>query len=273
MIHSILESIDLSAEQSRIYAQLLEKGAMTAGHLAKTTGLSRPSVYDHLKQLQTIGLAKPSTRLGVKSFYAAPPEQIGTLLDSRLKALEKQKSAFETLLPQLTKLGQGGFAAPQFQTFEGPEGIKHVLMDMLMYRDMETRSFWPIQTMVAILSPEFFHHHNKLRLENNLSVKAIWPLKKSVPLKNLPLLNEGKGFLRDIRLAPEMADMQMGYWIYGTKTAFLSSGGNGFGFIVESAEFAQMMTIQHEMVWKSSRKLPIDPERVQPFLREIGVAL
>lgn len=273
MIQKLLESIDLTPEEGRIYTQLLEKGSMAAGQLAKTTGLSRPSVYDHLKNLTDIGLVKQSMRFGVKSFYAAPPEQIGKLLDMRLKALEKQKSAFETILPTLTKLGQGAFVAPQMQMFEGADGVRHVLMDMLMYRDMETRSFWPIQTMVEVLSPEFFHHHNKLRIESNLSVKAIWPLKKSVPIKNFPFLGAGKGFLRDIRIAPDMVDMQMGYWIYGTKTAFLSSSAERFGFIIESVEFAQMMSTQHEILWKLSKKLPIDPEHVRPFLREIGVEL
>jgi predicted transcriptional regulator len=273
MIENILSSLNLKPEESRLYHKLLESGAMTAGSLAKNTGLSRPSVYDYLKTLQETGLVKQSLRFGVKSFYAAPPEQIGRLLENRIAELETQKSAFEKILPGLAMMGQLPFSAPRFQLFEGPEGVKQVLMDMLLYRDLETRSFWPIQTMIETLSPEFFHKHNKQRIENNLSVKAIWPLRKTVALKEFPFLGGGKGFLRDIRIAPEFVDMQMGYWIYGRKTAFLSSSKEQFGFIIESDEFSQMMTTQHEILWKLSTKLPINPDDVQPFLREIGITL
>jgi len=272
MAQQVLESLGLRPEEATLYFHLLENGTMTAGTLAKRVGLARPSVYEYLTRLQETGLVIQSLRSGVKQFQAAPPQTITTLLDKQLETLEKRKQEFEDILPELKMMGHLPFAPPRFQLFEGPEGVKQVLMDMLLYRNLETRSFWPIQTMIETLSADFFHHHNKQRIENNLSVKAIWPLRKSVAIKDFPFLGGGKGFLRDIRIAPDFADMQMGYWIYGTKTAFLSSSREQFGFIIESAEYAQMMTTQHEILWKVSTRLPIDPADVEPFLQEIGAA-
>jgi hypothetical protein len=31
-----------------------------------------------------------------------------------------------------------------------------------------------------------------------------------------------------------------------------------------------MMTAQHEVLWQLSKKLPINPDDVKPFLRDIG---
>lgn len=271
MIDAILHAINLKPEGIRLYRILLESGAMTAGALAKLAGLARPSVYDHLKQLQVKGLARQSMRFGVKRFHAARPEQIGLILDERIEHLSQQKTAFTKILPELNDLGEKSFISPHFQLFEGPDGIRQVMSDVLLYRNIETRSFWPIQTMLDALSPAFLHDHNKKRIENGISIKAIWPHKRAVSLKDYPFMGAGKAFLREIRIAPDMVDMRMGYWIYGHKTALLSSKAEHIGFIIESAEFAEMMTTQHDVLWRLSKKLPVNPDDVRPFLREIGI--
>ncbi|HEY1096719.1 MAG TPA: hypothetical protein VGF14_05715, partial [Alphaproteobacteria bacterium] len=154
--------------------------------------------------------------------------------------------------------------------FEGAAGVKQVLIDMLNYRDMETRSFWPIAEMIKLLSAEFFDWHNRQRIQNKLSVKAIWPHSYLINIAQHPYLGGGKSFHREIRVAPKMTDTGMGYWIYGNKIAFLSSTREHYGFIIDSPDMAELMTVQHELIWKLSDRLPVNPDDVKGFLASLA---
>ena len=90
-----------------------------------------------------------------------------------------------------------------------------------------------------------------------------------VALKKHPYLGSGKLFKREVRVAPAEIQFSMGYWIYGNKVAFLSSRKESFGYIIESAELAEMMLSQFEVIWRLAQPLPTKEEEVRDFLKEI----
>ena len=61
--------------------------------------------------------------------------------------------------------------------------------------------------------------------------------------------------LRRIRIAPLEIDFEMGYWIYASKVAFLSSLKESIGFIIESRELVEMMSVQHDIIWRLSQPI------------------
>ena len=65
--------------------------------------------------------------------------------------------------------------SPKFQFFEGRDGVQHVLKDLLLYRNVETKAYWPIKAMIEILSENFLIDLNKERIKRNIYTKAIWP--------------------------------------------------------------------------------------------------
>ena len=253
MIDKTLEKLGLKDEEIKTFLFLLENGEQTAGNLAKKTGLSRPSLYGFLKKLQGSGLVIESQKNGLKTFSASSQDKVKAVLEEQINELEKGKSDIDTLFSQIQK---GGVAInPKFQLFEGKEGVKQVLKDMLFYRDIETKAYWPIRAMIEILGEEFFRSHNKERVARNIYTHAIWPENQKVSVKDHPYLGSGEKFLREIRIAPKEISFSMGYWIYGNKVACISSKKESFGFIIESKEFAEMLTSQFEMVWKISKPI------------------
>lgn len=269
MIDEVFTSLGLSPEESKTWMALLESGPAPAGQLAQRMGAPRPSVYGFLKRLVNAGAVLQSTEKSVTIFTAAAPQALQGLLRSKIEKLERQQSGFTRLIPELEKKIPLGAFKPRFEFFEGREGVQNVLSDMLLYSGIETRSYWPMQAMIDLLGDEFFHNHNKIRIQNRTSVKAIWPQGQIVSIKDHPSLGAGKDYLREIRIAPPDVDFSMGYWIYRNKTAFLASQAESFGFIIESAELAQMMLSQHELMWKNSKKLTINTEDIKPFLRDL----
>ena len=98
---------------------------------------------------------------------------------------------------------------------------------------------------------------------------AIWPENQKVDIKKHPYLGVGEEFLREIRIAPKKINFSMGYWIYENKVAFISSKKECFGFIIESKEFTEMMSSQHEAIWKISKTISVPEQYTKKFLNEI----
>ena len=143
------------------------------------------------------------------------------------------------------------------------------MKDMLLYKDMECQTFWPIKQMVEILSPEFLRYFNKERIKNNIYTRAVWPVKQKIEIKSYPYLGVGGGFKREIRLAPEEIDFSMGYLLYKNKALFLSSRKESFGFIIESKELVEMLLSQFEVIWKLSKPIKPEPRHTDGFLKTI----
>ena len=267
MIDKTLEKIGFRDEEIKTFIFLLENGEQTAGNLSKKTGLSRPSLYGFLKKLQNNGLVIESQKNGVKIFQVSSKEKIQAVFDEQIEELEKGKADIEKVFVEIQK---GTLStSPQFQFFEGIEGVQHVLKDMLLYKNIETKAYWPIKSMVDILGEDFFKRLNKERIERSIYTKAIWPEGQVLDIKKHPYLGVGEKFLREIRIAPKEIDFSMGYWIYANKVGFISSRKEGFGFIVESKELVEMLSSQFDVIWKSSKTISVADEHTKEFLDEI----
>ena len=266
MIEKTLAALGFEAAESKVYLTLLKSGAMTVGNLARRLGVPRTTLYGFLARLSDRGLANQSLRKGVKVFSAESPEKILLLFQQKQVQLEAAHKDFQDLLPKLKDQRKAVLSSPRFQLYEGEEGLKNVLKDMLLYSNIESCSFWPIKQMMAILSPEFFQYHNVERIRRNIYTRAIWPVSEAVEIKNFQFLGSGELFRREIRLAPEELSFSMGYWFYANKVAFLASRREGFGFIIESEELVETLKAQFEVVWKISKTLRSKPDDVKDFL-------
>ncbi len=256
MIEKLSSLLGLPSEAVALYERILIDGAATGGELARVSGLARATTYDLLGRLVDQGLVKQSLFRGVKRYTAEPAHVLSTILDKKIAELQQAKQNVELLIPLLEAKRAQHFVAPRFQLFEGPDAIQNLLNDMLLFRDIDTRSFWPISASMDALSADFFKRHNRQRIENNISVKAIWPQDRMVDTTVHPYLGSGPMHRRQIRIAPLEMDFAMGYWIYGSRIAFLSSKSESVGFIIESREMVDMMSVQHDLIWKLST--PID---------------
>lgn len=267
MIDKTLEKLGLKDEEIKTFLYLLENGEQTAGNLAKKTGLSRPSLYGFLKKLQKNGLVIESQKNGIKTFLTCPEERIKNILDEKIIELEKGKNEIHNFFSELQK--GNIITSPKFQFFEGKSGIQHLLRDIFLYHNIETKTYWPIKAMIDLLGEEFFINLNKERIKRGIYNRAIWPQGQTVDIKNHPYLGVGANFLREIRLAPKEVEFSMGYWIYEDKVVFVSSKKESFGFIIESKEFVEMLSSQFEMIWKNSKTISVPDAYTNKFLADM----
>ena len=76
----------------------------------------------------------------------------------------------------------------------------------------------------------------------------------------------GKGFLRELRLAPKTMSWNMSYWLYADKVAFISSRAESFGFLIHSRDFAELIKTQFETIWPLCKPIAPQPQYTDRFL-------
>lgn len=266
-LHQQMEPLGITDEESRIYEHLLRTGTQTVSETARALRYPRPSMYGVVARLASRGIIIESFKNNVKYISAAHPEKVLGLLKQKIQETTQAYTDFEHLIPTLSPTTAH---TPQFQYYHGTEGLQFVLNDMLLKRDIATEAFWPIQSMIDLLSAKFFKHLNQERIQRNIHTRAIWPQSQIIDTEKHPYLGSGEKFLREIRIAPQQVDFTMGYWIYGDRVAFLSSNAEAYGFIVESPELTTMLRTQFDLVWNLSKPIKEKTNSaVEKFLDDI----
>ena len=253
MLEQILHKLDIGFAEVSIYETLIENGPSSAGLLARKLHIPRSSLYGYLETLRSKGLVRQSHKYDKKIWQAEPVEAIETLIQNDIDGLQQTKEKFLAVLPELQKNRTTDFVVPAITYFEGVEGMRQMFRDILLYRDIDTVAFWSMKDAIKFLGREFMEELSAKRVKNHISLRVIWPKEKMVDTSQLEFLNYNREFFRDIRIAPKQITTSMGYWVYENKTSFISSKKEGFGFIVESAELANMLRTQFEVFWEMSK--------------------
>lgn len=267
MFKKLFEDLGLSENAHRVYLQLIENGVSSARSLAENLNIPRPSVYDNIKALMQKGLVIERNEGNKKLFQVDDLKNLPRILDEKIKSLKQEQSDLNTLIPKLLNRTQA--IEPKIKFYSGVEGVRQVLNDMLWYKDLQTYALWPISEMVELLGKEYMADMNRRRIRQKLSTRGIWPEDKRVDLEGHPFLGVGKGFYREIRIAPKEMTWNMSYWVYADKVAFISSKKETFGFVIHSRDFAEMIKAQFEVIWKVSKPIKAEPKHTDPFLKTV----
>jgi len=119
-----LTEIGLSKREAQAYLALLQMEEAKAGEIAKLSHEDRTNIYDSLGSLVKKGLVSYVLR-GSKTYYrAAPPSKLQDYLTEKEKILHE-------IMPGLDKVYKSYEPKPTIETYEGREGIKTVMSDIL----------------------------------------------------------------------------------------------------------------------------------------------
>lgn len=248
-LKKVLDELEISASAQKIYLSLLREGEATARTLSKRTGVTRPSVYDQIKELRARDLVGERDIDGKTYFAPLDVRRLEQLLSDKIESLEEGRKDLRENMNALLAATQT--PQPKIRFFEGEEGLRQLMKDILWHDSATLSIYWPYQQMVKILGAEYLQWFNKRRIKYDIAVKTIWPYKDKNKKDHI---FKGNDDLVERRYARSDQIAQMGYLIYGDKVAFISSTKEAFGFIVESKEYAELMTMQFAALWNSATK-------------------
>jgi len=245
-VKSALRRLDLSDHQQTVYLSLLSAGATTARVLSSRTGITRPSVYDQLKTLRELNLVVELEVENKTHFAAADIKHLNALLEDKIDRLEQSRDFLKEALPSLRDSLET--VAPKIRFFEGTEGVKQLLKDMMWHGDTTMQVYWPNEQMSELFDRTFLEWFDERRAVRKLTIQSLWPhhthLADMTLFKTLPADTQKK--LHKCN-APDMA-----YIIYDKKVAFISSSSEAFGHIVESTEFAALQRMHFQALWENN---------------------
>ncbi|MGV8162985.1 MAG: TrmB family transcriptional regulator [Candidatus Nanoarchaeia archaeon] len=160
IITEALDSFGLSEREQKVYLVNLELGTTTANKITEKSGLNRSTVYDILRDFLKKGISSKLEKNGVTHFDVASPVKL-------INILEEKKLKLESALPQLKLLQERATVKPIVKVFEGKEGMKTILADIL-----ETKSSMDVISTSKVFRILKFNFPNYIKDRAKLNLKA-----------------------------------------------------------------------------------------------------
>lgn len=238
-VSAALRRLEMSEGEQVIYLSLLREGRASARLLSGRTGLTRTSVYDQIKKLVALNLVVELEVEGKAHFAAADLKYLDALLGDKIDRLEQSRAFLAEALPLLKE--RVTTASPKIRFFEGEEGVKQILKDLMWYDHLTIDVVWPVVSMNQVFAESFLRWFDERRQLRQITARATI-IGSATKQKGDMLSSAYHPFThaRDRVTYGADMDITMARIIYGHKVACISSQKEAFGFIVESAEFSAL---------------------------------
>ncbi len=242
MEESILINAGLTPNESQIYLFLLKKGTALASELASSTNISRPHVYDSIRRLIEKGLVSYVIKDNRRYFKGANPEELINFLENKKEQITTKQKAVKKALPLLSRLQKEKETKTSVEVYEGREGLKTVLMDILGYGD-DFVAFGATHKFEEVL-PIFSGIFVKRRKQKDQKAKIL-VVEGENPIKTN---------LNIYKWIPKEYSLPSSTIIYGNKTATLLWSDEPLGIIIKSKEVAESYRSYFGLLWKIGKK-------------------
>ncbi len=237
----VLIKAGLTSNESAIYLLLLKSEEAIASDIAKKTNISRPHVYDSINRLIEKGLVSYVIKNSKKYFRAANPEELINYMDEEKDKIENKKKDIRKILPDLEKIHKDKKAKTSVEVFEGKEGLKTVLMDIVNYGKnfIAFGATHKFEEVLPVFSKIFVKRREQKKIYGNILV-----VKGEKPVKTR---------MNNYRWIPKEYSMPSSTIIYGNKTATLLWSGI-LGIVIDSKEVADSYRSYFKLLWKIGKE-------------------
>jgi HTH-type transcriptional regulator, sugar sensing transcriptional regulator len=241
-----LKSIGLEEKEAKVYLSALELGPTNIQNLTKKSEIKRSTVYEMIKNLKNQGLITEATKGKRRIFIASNPENLKRNIKTKEQLLSE-------ILPELKSINNTGFAKPKIMFYEGKEGIREIYRDTLESKNKMTLWISPIQSMLETIGEDFLNKYVEERTKRGIWVKSAYITSQRVEDYKYLDPTTFEKTLRKIKFTPKEIAIENTMCIYENKVAIMSSRKEGFGFVVESEDYAKTMKVFHELLWNISK--------------------
>jgi sugar-specific transcriptional regulator TrmB len=236
-----LKKIGLTEKETKVYLANLRLGSSTANTIADRANVIRTTTYDVLKSLIDQGLISYFIKSGVKYFEAVTPNKILYLLDEKKKAIE-------SVLPDLNKMKESITEKPTAQVYEGIDGLKTIMEDMLKTgKEINGYASMGFYNTLKYYFPGFSKRKAKLKIKSRLIMEK--------NKETLGFKKDNKKELREMRFMDELAKHNVARYIYGDKLAMVVGGKDDIkGVVLQNQAMVDFEKELFELDWKNAKK-------------------
>lgn len=244
MIERTLQSLGWSDKQIKVYLALLRLGPSPVRKIGLEAEINRGTTYDILKALREQGVVSYYHKKTRQYFVAEDPVRLLEAVDAKVEGLQNARSMVERIVPQMRSLYAKGGERPVVKSYEGVEGVRLVLQDVLSASaETEPAEYYAysapeVRSRIYEALPQF----TKKRINAKIKTKVIG---REVDDGQTHGLDERKS------ISAEDAPSDTYMFIYAGKVAYVSSNGAGesVGMIIENDGIYHVQKQLFESLW------------------------
>lgn len=179
MIVENLLQFGLNEKEISVYLSLISLGPAPVRLIAKQAAVNRGTSYDILKSLIELGLVsyyKQYQKSDRRQYFVAePPQKILDAIENKKRSLETVKLQMAKSLPELESIYEKSGARPVVKYYEGKEGLRTILEDVLFVMENEAEKTYYVYSSADIRDYLYkvYPRFNEDRLAAKISVQAI----------------------------------------------------------------------------------------------------
>ncbi len=241
-IEETLIEIGLAEEEMRVYLALLKIGSSLASKVSEETRINRSHIYQLLERLIAKGYVSYVIKENRKYFLAVNPEKI-------IELIKEKEQKLKDIIPHLLGLASFEREKPIVEIFEGKEGIKTILNDILKTKK-EWLAFGSSGKGQEILS-FYAEHWEKEREKLKINLRGIIDSSDSGIKRGKEI---AKRKYTQIRHVKETYSSPSSTWIYGDRIAFVIWGKeHSFAIRMISRGIVNNFKKHFEILWKNAK--------------------
>jgi sugar-specific transcriptional regulator TrmB len=239
MNKEILRKIGLANSEIEVYMDLIRHRESLASEIASRIKISRTYVYDSIRNLMDKGLIVYVIKNNRKYFKALNVEKLLEYVDERMLQLQKQKEEIKKVIQELRAFQIHPLGKPLVEIFEGKEGLKTILNDIVKQR--KDIVAWGATDRIRDYLPEWF-------LERYVKEKA----KRGVKTKQFYVEGEktlgGTGYI--LKPVPKEFSSPVTFCAYGNRVIIFFWSVTPITIRVINNEIAKSFKKHFEFLWE-----------------------
>ncbi len=241
----ILREAGLAGNETKVYMALLELGSVTAGDIAKASGVNRTNVYDALRTLAEKGLASHIKKSERRYFEAASPGKFLHYLEEKEDEIRNRRQRLEEVIPELEMKRTLSKEQQEATVYTGRKGLKTVAEDVL--RESGELLVFGAEGEFSRIFGIYFRNWHRRRSHARISMKIIYSerLRKSKSSESIPIA--------EMRFNEKLYDTPATTWVYGGKVAIIVWSEHPVITVIRSGKAAMTYRQFFRELWRSSR--------------------
>ncbi|MBI2146699.1 hypothetical protein HYU22_05140 [Candidatus Woesearchaeota archaeon] len=244
MIEKLLK-FGLAEKEAKVYLSCLELGDAVASDIALKSNLPRTLVYDILERLIDLGLVSYAIKTNKKVFRAADPEEL-------LRIIHEKEEAVKEVLPELKRLQKiEGVKRPKVEIYEGKEGMKTVMNDILRSGAREFLAYGSSKSSFPII-PAFMEEWHQRRAKQKVFMRVLYNDSPEARKRVKQFIHTFKH--AEYRFMPIKVHSPTATLIYSNRVVLQSWTGEPFSVMIENEEMARNQKRYFEELWKIAKK-------------------
>lgn len=239
----LFAALGLSLKETKVYLSLVKEGPSSVRQLAVATGMNRGTVYDVLKELQAHGLARFYNAETRQYFVAVSPKRLAEMAKEKENELHQVAHDITSVVSQLETLYDGGDRQPIVRMYEGADGVRQILEDVLRSVDATQDREYYVYASSAVRNAGLYVGYPNYTKDR---------LAKGIHLKNITFGKSGKtSGLDERRHVTSSAGAPTYVLIYAGKVAniFLDGRGEFMGLIIDNRAMYETQKVLFLELW------------------------